>query len=370
MDVGLVCDACSALTPIGEPLCTRCGAAVALDPRHRPSPTPAKAPTTGKPPGTMIPPRPPGPPTPPAPAAPEAAATGETIACTKCSRQVGAGQRFCPHCGTRMPVPVNFEVETRVGPRPSAVHNAVSTQPHPVPPPVPPREPRESKPGRSTLFFGGAMQSARAKLTLIRGDGDDGVSFTLAGQDHLAGRGDCPISFPDDPFLSPVHANFAYASNQLVVRDQASLNGVYVRISAPTELANGAMVLVGEQVLSVERALQPEDLPDIDGTYYSASMLRSAALEIRQNLRGGQIGWVHRLAGAAITVGRENNDINFPDDPFISGRHAELKLTGDMLSVTDLGSRNGTFVRVQGERVLKHGDYVFLGQQLLRVEIV
>ena len=356
MDVGLVCDACSALTPIGVPQCTRCGAAVALDPRPRPAASPAKAPTTGKPPGTLIPPAP----------GPAGTSNGEPVPCTKCGRQVGAGQRFCPHCGTRMPVPVNFEVETRVGPRPSAVHNAVATQPHQAQA----REPRESKPGRSTLFFGGAMQAARAKLTLIRGDGDDGVSFTLAGQDHLAGRGDCPISFPDDPFLSPIHANFAYANNQLVVRDQASLNGIYVRISAPTELANGAMVLVGEQVLSVERAVLPQDLPDADGTYYSASMLRPAALEIRQNLRGGQIGWVHRLAGDAVTVGRENNDINFPDDPFISGRHAELKLTGGMLSVTDLGSRNGTFVRVQGERVLKHGDYVFLGQQLLRVEIV
>jgi len=293
---------------------------------------------------------------------------------------VTSGQRFCPHCGTRIVVAVNFDVETRVGPRPSAVHAAVSTQPHGVSEPRtetrtdPRSEPRtdgrESKPGRSTLFFGGAMQAARAKLTLIRGDGDDGVSFTLAGQDHLAGRGDCPISFPDDPFLSPIHANFVYADNRLVVRDQGSLNGVYVRIATPTELVNGAMVLVGEQVLSVERAFQPDDLPDIDGTYYSSSMPRPARLVIRQNLRGGQIGWVHRMLGDTVSVGREHNDINFPDDPFISGRHAELRLAGDMLSVTDLGSRNGTFVRVHGERVLGHGDYVFLGQQLLRVEIV
>lgn len=293
-------------------------------------------------------------------------ADGEAAPCHKCGTMVAAGQRFCPHCGTRIVVAVNFEVETRVGPRSSSQHAAVTAQPQE---PLQARE-REQKPGRSTLFFGGAMQAARAKLTLIRGDGDDGVSFTLAGQDHLAGRGDCPISFPDDPFLSPIHANFAYANNQLVVRDESSLNGVYVRISTPTALVNGAMVLVGEQVLSVERARQPDDLPDVDGTYYSASMLRPAALEIRQNLRGGQIGWVHRTAGDVVTIGRENNDINFPDDPFISGRHAELKLAGDMLSVTDLGSRNGTFVRVHGERVLKHGDYVFLGQQLLRVEIV
>ena len=46
------------------------------------------------------------------------------------------------------------------------------------------------------------------------------------------------------------------------------------------------------------------------------------------------------------------------------------QISGGALTVTDLGSRNGTFVRVTVERVLKHSDYVFLGQQLLRVEIV
>jgi pSer/pThr/pTyr-binding forkhead associated (FHA) protein/RNA polymerase subunit RPABC4/transcription elongation factor Spt4 len=343
MDVGLVCDACSALTPIGVPQCTRCGAAVALDPRPRPRSTSQQS---------------------------KAAVPHDAllVACGKCGTQVAPEQRFCPHCGNRIAEAVSFEgIETRVGPRPSVVQPAVATRPRDV---RAPKDGREGKPGRSTLFFGGAMQAARAKLTLIRGDGDDGVSFTLAGTEHFAGRGDCPISFPDDPFLSPLHANFAYAQNQLVVRDEGSLNGVYVRISGTTELVDGAMVLVGEQVLSVDRAVQPDDLPDAEGTYYSASMIRPASLEIRQNLRGGQIGWVHRTAGDIVTIGRENNDINFPDDPFISGRHAELKLSGGSLSVTDLGSRNGTFVRVHGERVLKHGDYVFLGQQLLRVEIV
>jgi pSer/pThr/pTyr-binding forkhead associated (FHA) protein/RNA polymerase subunit RPABC4/transcription elongation factor Spt4 len=342
MDVGLVCDACSALTPIGVPQCTRCGAAVALDPRPRKPSTPVKL------------------------------DGAEANPCGKCGTRVTAGQRFCPNCGSRVVVSVNFDVETRVGPRPSAVHaTAPQTEPRAH------KETREGKPdakdgkpGRSTLFFGGAMQAARAKLTLIRGDGDDGVSFTLAGQEHLAGRGDCAISFPDDPFLSPIHANFVYVGNQLFVRDQGSLNGVYVRISGSSELVSGSMVLVGEQVLSVDAAVQPEDLPDGEGTYYSASMVRPATLEIRQNLRGGQIGWVHRVEGDVVTIGRENNDINFPDDPFISGRHAELRIAGGVLTVTDLGSRNGTFVRVHDERVLKHGDYVFLGQQLLRVEIV
>lgn len=288
---------------------------------------------------------------------------GDGQSCTKCGVFVPAGTKFCPNCGTRVVVaPISFDVPTRVGPRPSAQQAAVQM------PPIAP--PSKAPKGRSTLFFGGAVQSARAKLTLIRGDGEDGVSFTLAGVDHLAGRGECPISFPDDTFLSPVHANFIYQNNQLSVRDEDSLNGVYVRIQGTSDLEAGATVLVGEQVLAVRPAPQPEDVPDDDGTYFSASIVRPASLEIRQNLRGGQIGWVYRPTGDVVTLGREGNDINFPEDPFISGRHAELRLANGVLSVTDLGSRNGTFIRVNGERVLKHGDYVFLGQQLLRVEIV
>lgn len=288
--------------------------------------------------------------------------------------RVSQGTKFCPNCGNRIVNKgLSFEIETKVGPRPSGLAAipsgaaAAVVAAHGAPSP---QKKKPEKSGRSTLFFGGAMQAARAKLTLIRGDGEDGVSFTLAGKEHLAGRGECPISFPDDPFLSPTHANFIYNDRELVVRDENSLNGVFIRISGATELQSGGTVLVGEQVLTIANAAQPEDLPDTEGTYFSASILRPAAFEVRQNLRGGAIGWVFRPSGDVATLGREGNDINFPDDPFISGHHAELRVAGGMLSVTDLGSRNGTFVRIQGERVLRHGDYVFLGQQLLRVEIV
>jgi pSer/pThr/pTyr-binding forkhead associated (FHA) protein len=330
MDVGLVCDACSALTPIGVPQCARCGQPVALDPRPRRTSKPS-GPNGGA-------------------QAAAAQAQGQGATCTKCGTTVPPNFKFCQICGTRVVVAQNFEIETKVGPRQPTGD--------------------QSKPGRSTLFFGGAAQSARAKLTLIRGDGEDGVSFTLAGTDHLAGRGECPISFPDDPYLSPIHCNFRYAKYTLVVRDEGSLNGVFVRITGSVRIEPGATVLVGEQVLSVSPAKGFDDLPDAEGTYYSASMMRPATIEIVQQLRGGSTGWVFRPDTEAVSIGREGNDINFPDDPFISGRHAQLQLTGGVLTVTDLGSRNGTFVRVTGEHVLKHGDYVFLGQQLLRVEIV
>lgn len=340
MDVGLVCDACSALTPIGVPQCARCGEPVALDPRPR-----AKSASNN---GAAV-----AAAAAATPAAPAKKPAGTT--CTKCGTTVPPNFKFCQICGTRVAAPAGdfVSVDTKVG---------NSRQPSSTG--------QQAKDNRSTLPFGGNPQvTARARLTLIRGDGEDGVSFALAGTDHLAGRADCPIAFPDDPFLSPTHCNFRYGNNQLVVRDEGSLNGVYVRITGTVRIEPGATILVGEQVLTVGPAKGFEDLPDAEGTYYSASMMRPATIEIVQSLRGGSTGWVYRPDTEIVTMGREGNDINFPDDPFISGRHAQLQLTGGVLSVTDLGSRNGTFVRVTGEYVLKHGDYVFMGQQLLRVEI-
>ncbi|CAN5574473.1 hypothetical protein BH11MYX1_BH11MYX1_22660 [soil metagenome] len=345
MDVGLVCDACSALTPIGVPQCARCGQPVALDPRPKR--------------GTI---QPPAPDANAASTAPTVTNAGTAIGanCNKCGSVIPPNFKFCPACGNKVTsqlaasagggFPSDFEVQTRVGPR----------QP----------DPAAQKVGRSTMFFGGAVQAARAKLTLIRGDGEDGVSFTLAGTDHLAGRGECPISFPDDTFLSPTHANFRYSNSQLIVRDEGSLNGVFVRIAGSVTIKPQSTILVGEQVLTIQPARVADDVPDGEGTYYSASMLRNATIEIAQQLRGGTPGWVFRVDTEVVSIGRESNDINFPDDPFISGRHAQIQLVQGVLSVTDLGSRNGTFVRVVNETVLKHGDYVFLGQQLLRVEIV
>ncbi|MCG8416863.1 MAG: FHA domain-containing protein [Proteobacteria bacterium] len=220
------------------------------------------------------------------------------------------------------------------------------------------------------MFFG-AMQGARAKLVVIKGDGMDGVSFTLAGDEHLVGRSDTPILFGDDSFISPLHANFYYNSGNLIVRDENSTNGVYIRIRSSVQIRFSDRFLVGEQVLEVRSPPKnqgPEAMAD--GTYFFASPPHPTHFRIVQALLGGASGMVYHARKPAVNIGREGNDINFPDDPFISGQHAQVSLEGNQLTLTDLDSKNGTFQRINGEHVLQHGDYVFMGQQLLRVEIV
>jgi pSer/pThr/pTyr-binding forkhead associated (FHA) protein len=214
------------------------------------------------------------------------------------------------------------------------------------------------------------LPEGRARLTVISGEGHDGVTFTLAGSDHYAGRIDCPILFADDPFISPVHANFYYRGGHLVVRDEGSVNGVYIRVLGTAVIPPGARVMVGEQLLEIGIADEVPDLPDPDGTFFFASPNKGRALRVAQPLRGGGVGQVRLAPAGRLTVGREGNDLDFPADPFISGHHAQFELEGDELRVVDLSSKNGTFIRIGGEQTLAHGDYVFMGQQLLRVEIV
>lgn len=45
-----------------------------------------------------------------------------------------------------------------------------------------------------------------------------------------------------------------------------------------------------------------------------------------------------------LTLGREGCDLNFPEDRHISRRHAEFSVQGNQIYVTDLASRNGTFI--------------------------
>src|SRR5687767_8302938 len=237
MDVGLVCDQCSTLGAMGTARCGRCGTALSLDDETR-----AGVPTTSR-----------------KPAQPDPKAS---VPCPECGAGVLPGNRFCGNCGARMDV---------ARPRPVASGG--------------------EKSGRRTQFFG-AIQAARAKLTLIRGDGLDGVSFTLAGQDHLAGRVDCPILFPEDPFLSPTHANFFYRDGQLVVRDESSQNGVFVRIHGGVDIALGTRFLVGEQMLEIQPVPATPDDATEDGTYFFASPRRGAVLRVVQTLRGGDTGLV------------------------------------------------------------------------------
>ena len=120
--------------------------------------------------------------------------------------------------------------------------------------------------------------------------------------------------------------NFRYANSQLVVRDEGSLNGVYVRISGTVRVEPGTAILVGEQVLSVRPARRPKTCPTPKArTTRRACCARRRSRSCSSCAAARAAGSI-RPTATSVSIGREGNDINFPDDPFISGRHAQLQL--------------------------------------------
>jgi pSer/pThr/pTyr-binding forkhead associated (FHA) protein len=142
-----------------------------------------------------------------------------------------------------------------------------------------------------------------------------------------------------------------------------------MRTRAPTTLEPGDMFLVGEQVFRLEGAPKPTDQPGPDGTYFYSSPKQQAPFAVSQMLQGGSVGMTVGARGTTLQIGREGGDINFPTDLFMSAAHCKLEEAGGKISLTDMSSRNGTYVRLRSEQELTHGDYLFIGKKLLRVEI-
>jgi pSer/pThr/pTyr-binding forkhead associated (FHA) protein len=73
------------------------------------------------------------------------------------------------------------------------------------------------------------------------------------------------------------------------------------------------------------------------------------------------------LKGSAVTIGRtDKNDVRV-DHPTVSSRHAQVEFSSEGFILTDLGSRNGTFVngRKVQRAVLRPNDWISVGNHVL-----
>ena len=72
---------------------------------------------------------------------------------------------------------------------------------------------------------------------------------------------------------------------------------------------------------------------------------------------------------SGMHLGRERGDVLFPEDGYVSGLHCRISFQNGKLFLTDLGSSNGSFVRLVKETSISSGEILLMGQQLFRVAI-
>src|SRR3569623_265369 len=207
-------------------------------------------------------------------------------------------------------------------------------------------------------------QRARLSMTLIRPDGTEGGTHDLRPGENKLGRSFGPV-FENDGNLSPVHALLDIRGQNAVVRDMDSLNGVFVKMTQEEELQSGQIIRIGQELLRFEIIPTPE--PTADGTELMGSPNPGFWGKLTVIIGRDVTGAAFPLLGDSVTLGRERGEINFPDDGYVSGLHARVSLRDGRVYLAALGSSNGTFIKVNGERAVGHDSFVLLGQQLFRL---
>ncbi len=214
-----------------------------------------------------------------------------------------------------------------------------------------------------------------ARLVVVGRDGVEGQSFPILG-DHLSlGRTHGEVVFPDDAFMSPAHARVERVGDGFVLVDTGSINGIFLRINGVSAVYPGDLFMIGHQLLRLDTVSEAvtEQAPDAEGTRLFGTPLKPAWGKLVLVGRGGVAGDQYYLRRAKVVLGRESGDVVFPADPFASREHAQLRLEikGSTMAVylEDLGSANGTYIRVRGSCPLRPRDTFRIGDQILRLRL-
>lgn len=217
--------------------------------------------------------------------------------------------------------------------------------------------------------------STGVRLVLVARDGEERESFPFVGDSMTFGRQRGDVVFGDDAFMSPEHARVERSGETFTLVDIGSTNGVYLRIRGSAPVYPGDLFMVGHQVLRLDNVVESvqEQPPGADGTRLFGTPLKPAWGKLVLIGRGGVPGNIYYLRGAKVVFGREQGDLLLPHDPFVSREHARLRLElhGSSMAVflEDLGSANGTYIRIRGSVEVRGRDTFRIGDQILRLRL-
>jgi hypothetical protein len=208
-------------------------------------------------------------------------------------------------------------------------------------------------------------RSATIRLVLLRDDGSEGGVLVIEGGPEPVGRLHGP-PFDSDAYLDPNHAELSATPTGLRVDDLDSLNGVYLKLEGRAELHDRDMFRVGQELMLYEDL--PEPAPTDEGTEIMGSPNPGYWGRVSVMVSRDRAIAAFPLQNEGVSIGREGGDITFPDDGYVSGTHCRIVGDDSGVFIEDLGSSNGTYMRVRSGQIVAPGRLILVGQQLFRVE--
>ena len=204
---------------------------------------------------------------------------------------------------------------------------------------------------------GRTVVASRGVMLRIESGDQHGRQVEVTGTEFVIGRSEgCDLVLPD-PTVSARHAELSVdATGSVTLLDLGSRNGTFVngrQVYERVPLEGGERVRMGDTVVSLVTARAP-------GVTVVAEV--GAWLTVES---GPARGTTVKVTGDEFVIGRDPScDLVLPDAS-VSHQHASLEVTGPGKAIlTDLGSRNGTFVdgqQVYGVEELRGGERLKIG---------
>ncbi len=278
------------------------------------------------------------------------------VKCAQCGQPAAASGAFCQFCGASLKAQA-APAQILSCPACQATNPAGTNFCHAC--------------GRGLLAPQPVTVAPPARLVVVRRDGTDGPSYPITQAQFDIGRTEGDLLF-DDPHMAPRHARIIERGGARIITPLENRNGVYLRTREAVDLHDGDHVLIGKEVLRYDL------LPDVERTLRAAvehgvvlfgTPVKAPWGRLRQMTAAGTCRDVYHLIRSDIVLGREQGDLVFSDDEFLSRRHAQLQFRAGRVTLQDLNSSNGTFVRLRAQHALSPGEMIRMGDELLRFDI-
>jgi len=224
-----------------------------------------------------------------------------------------------------------------------AVAVSPTPQERPKPPPVV-TPPIPTEPGDAKRVV--------TQLVSLHPDGTVEESFPITKETSRIGRSDAEIAFSQDVYMADHHATLVRRGERYLIEDTGTGSGVWIRVPAGQGrvLVEGDTVWIGAQILVVTKS----DENWAVSHYNSDGVYRAA----------------HRIEDKGVLVGRATPIPLEPSDMGLSRRHAQFRVEDGHLKVFDLGSTNGTYVKITAPLALSNGDELRIASKRFRFEAV
>lgn len=195
------------------------------------------------------------------------------------------------------------------------------------------------------------------------------AEYSLA--DGIAvGRSEGDVKFPDDLPMAPASFRVFIKFGQVFVKDLSEgAESVFIRIAAAHTLQHDDVVLMGRHLFKFREvwgAMAAAAELGLDITEVNRSMDEPVAgmtCVYPHDEKGGQFAMME----AEVTFGRTKGTYTFHDDKMMSRCHARMLQRAEDFVIEDLGSRNGTFVKLRGIASVCPNTVILVSNQILRI---